>query len=334
MADHPYTPTITSPITGTSLYGNAIIRFTFDVIQWDGGGQWETPIIWDDVPANYVWDMHYMSSSMDTWQTDAIDHAGVPMTNYPGSANNVFQWNAFGLVTDWAKIRLRAKRASGAGVEQYGAWVESGIFSIGQEITITSNAQITYAAGVDPNRFSFSTAIAGRTSADYQEPQLKHVCDHSLSSGAYSINACPRCLGSGIYYDIKIDELGRIPQVHRDTKLMQDIEKITLTALGDNKFHDRYGSLVSNIYGTAVSENTRTIRLKQSIIDAVMRIKSLQLLVMGNNAGNFGPSELIQRIDKIEVFNYVNDPRSVGYTVYIVTLSGETKLVEGTIIIS
>lgn len=191
--------------------------------------------------------------------------------------------------------------------------------------TINSTAWVLAYTTADPNVFNIPLVnVPGEQGKDYREPKLKHVCDHKLTSGTFTLNTCPRCLGQGYYYDIKIDEDGTIPQVFREDKLLQELEKITITPLGNNLFHEAYGTLVDNVFSSAPSRDLRETLLKQSIIAAVGRIQTNQQLEIRRGYG-FSPAELITNIEKIEVFDVYEEPRSIGYRVYIMTAQGLQK---------
>jgi phage baseplate assembly protein W len=77
--------------------------------------------------------------------------------------------------------------------------------------------------------------------------------------------------------DIKIEPDGSLSTVIDNYKLRQDIVKILLTKLGENKFHPNYGSEVGAIkIGYISDQELLEIDLKASVEEAVRKIMSLQ----------------------------------------------------------
>jgi phage baseplate assembly protein W len=77
--------------------------------------------------------------------------------------------------------------------------------------------------------------------------------------------------------DIKIEPDGSLSTVIDNYKLRQDIVKILLTKLGENKFHPNYGSEVGAIkIGYISDQELLEIDLKASVEEAVRKIISLQ----------------------------------------------------------
>lgn len=77
--------------------------------------------------------------------------------------------------------------------------------------------------------------------------------------------------------DIRIEPDGSLSTVIDNYKLRQDIVKILLTKLGENKFHPNYGSEVGAIkIGYISDQELLEIDLKASVEEAVRKIMSLQ----------------------------------------------------------
>lgn len=77
--------------------------------------------------------------------------------------------------------------------------------------------------------------------------------------------------------DIRIEPDGSLSTVVDNYKLRQDIVKILLTKLGENKFHPNYGSEVGAIkIGYISDQELLEIDLKASVEEAVRKIMSLQ----------------------------------------------------------
>lgn len=181
-----------------------------------------------------------------------------------------------------------------------------------------------------PAYTSFSLKTKDESKITLLDVKLKHTCDHNLPSGKYTLNDCPRCLGKGYYFDIKFSPKGDVFTVSEIEKLLQELVKITLTSKGGNFFHDEYGSYVSDSIGMVQSKNFREARLKQSIIDAVLRLRYLQR--DGIEKGyRFSLKELIDKISKIEIYEIENDPTQLGFKVTVQTVEGMTAILQGSV---
>ena len=200
-------------------------------------------------------------------------------------------------------------------------------------ITIQSSAvSVPY---VDPYVFIFdnsdvaaaiptaSTTSDGQPAIklSYQDAQLKHICNHTLATGIYSLTSCPRCLGTGIYYDIQFDPLGQITPVTDEYKLAQDLEKIMLTE--SNIFHPDYATNLKKYIGEASGRKIAQI-VRKDIIDGVTRLMNSQKGVTSSTR------EQISSIISIEVDADV-DPTKLIYKVQVLTSSGEIKGIGGSI---
>lgn len=77
--------------------------------------------------------------------------------------------------------------------------------------------------------------------------------------------------------DIVIGQDGGLTTVFDNTKLRQDVIKILLTKLGENKFHPSYGSEVGAInIGHIPDQELLELDLQASVRDAVNKLIALQ----------------------------------------------------------
>jgi len=204
--------------------------------------------------------------------------------------------------------------------------------------TILSDAHMIPATSSDPFSFdvitkevsSFSLKTEDESKKVLVDAKLKHNCDHNLPSGKYSLNACPRCLGKGHYFDIKFSPGGDIFLVNETEKLLQELVKITLTSKGTNPFHGEYGSYVSDSVGKLQVKEFREGRLKQSIMDAVLRLRYLQR--EGVERGyKFSLKELIDKVKSIEIYEIAGNPTYLGFKVKVVSVEGTTAILQGSV---
>jgi hypothetical protein len=214
---------------------------------------------------------------------------------------------------------------------------DASVFYIRQQI-ILSDAKIIPATSPDSFSFAkiskvvsnFSLKTKDETKLVLYDVKLEHICDHNLPSGKFTLNTCPRCLGKGFYYDIKFSPLGDVLTVSEVEKLLQELVKITITSKGDNPFYADYGSYVINSVGALQTEGFRETKLKQSIMDAVLRLRYLQR--DGIERGyKFSLKELIDKIENIEIYEIEGDPRQLGFKVRITNVEGSMAILQGSV---
>ena len=189
--------------------------------------------------------------------------------------------------------------------------------------TITSNARI-----VDPNIFTFaspSTAVSkGRRNYNTYDIKLKHTCSHYLSDIQYTLSKCPRCLGTGYYYDAKFNEMGRLIQISLEDKLQQALEKLVLT--DENKFHTDVAIGLKKWLGEVPISKIKAI-IKYDLMEGIVALKNSQKSIEGLSS-----RAQISSIDDIIVTAL--DVDDLHYTVIVTTVSGETTNLGGVISLS
>ena len=118
--------------------------------------------------------------------------------------------------------------------------------------------------------------------------------------------------------DIKINIDGSVKTVADNAKLRQDIIKILLTSLGDNKFHPKYGSYIGSLQiGHVADARLISLDLESSARNAIGNLMSLQR----SQAKRQGvtPGEIIVDILKVSVTRDQVDPRL--YNIFISVLT-------------
>ena len=186
---------------------------------------------------------------------------------------------------------------------------------------ITSDARI-----VNPKIFTFArpAAVISKsfdTDVTGFDIKLKHVCNHKLSDGQYTLSKCPRCLGTGYYYDIKFNEMGKLVEISLEDKLQQALEKLVLT--DENKFHEDVAIGLKKWLGEVPISKIKAI-IKYDLIDGITALKDSQKSVAG-----LSPRTQIESIDSIVITNL--DIDSLHYIVTITTISGETVNLRGVV---
>ena len=189
--------------------------------------------------------------------------------------------------------------------------------------TITSDARI-----VDPLHFEYAEPgeMSGETATNYNtyDIKLKHICSHYLSNIQYTLSKCPRCLGTGYYYDAKFNEMGRLIQISLEDKLQQALEKLVLT--DENKFHTDVAIGLKKWLGEVPISEIKVV-IKYDLMEGIATLKSSQKCIEG-----LSTRAQISSIDDITVT--VLDIDSLHYVVTITTVSGESTNLEGVIRLS
>lgn len=118
--------------------------------------------------------------------------------------------------------------------------------------------------------------------------------------------------------DIKLSVDGLVEPVTGNTKLRQDILKILLTELGDNKFHPNYGSYIGSLQiGQIADERLVSLDMESSARNAIRNLMSLQRAQ--SKRQGLTPGEIIIDILDVSVSRDQVDPRL--YNIYVSVLT-------------
>ncbi len=191
-------------------------------------------------------------------------------------------------------------------------------------MTITSDAVI-----VHPEIFTFASpteADVVTVNFDMFDVKLKHTCNHKLLSGTYKLTTCPRCLGTGYYYDIKFNDVGKLTPVNLSEKLAQILEKLAVTE--ENKYHPEIAINVQKWLGSMPVTQIKTI-IQFDLIKSLMTLQEIQ-----KGAANLTGDVQIGRIDNVAVFEDESDPMRLYYIVKVTTVAGVVRELSGSIILN
>lgn len=120
--------------------------------------------------------------------------------------------------------------------------------------------------------------------------------------------------------DIQIARDGSIETVSGNAKLKQDIVKILLTDLGDNKFHSKYGSKIGALQIGHYADNTlMSLDIESSARNALQNLMALQRAQSRRQA--LTPGEIIVDILGVNVTRDSADPRM--YNIFVSVLTQE-----------
>lgn len=130
--------------------------------------------------------------------------------------------------------------------------------------------------------------------------------------------------------DIAINRDGTLKTVNGNDKLRQDIIKILLTELGENKFHPTYGSKVGSIeIGHVPDQEELELDLTSSAESSIKKIMSLQ--VAQSRRQFLSPDEIIVGVAGVNVERDLLDPRM--YNIYISVLTQRLSVINESITI-
>jgi len=128
--------------------------------------------------------------------------------------------------------------------------------------------------------------------------------------------------------DLVLDNSGSLSIVSGNNKIRQDIIKILLTRLGDNRFHSRYGSDIGSLnIGGAADQQLIELDLRRSAEEAVRYLISLQKAQGMRQVLSL--SEVIVDIVEISTERDTGDPRL--YNIFVSVLTQKMDIIEETV---
>jgi len=128
---------------------------------------------------------------------------------------------------------------------------------------------------------------------------------------------CRRCHGLRIEQDYKYTIHGKLLMVVNEKKLGQELRKLVLTSIGSNQFHTWYGTSISNLIGSKITNTSfLTSKIESDLRTAIRRYsdtqnKQMRALASFPNA-QVDPREMFGRLLKLEVQRDTLEPTSVN----------------------
>lgn len=118
--------------------------------------------------------------------------------------------------------------------------------------------------------------------------------------------------------DIKINSDGTLGTVGGNLKLKQDIIKIILTNLGENKFHPNYGSQAGALkIGYYADDKLVALDIESSVKRSISNLMSLQKSQSQRQA--LSPGEIIVDVLNVSAGRDEADPRMYNIIVSVLT---------------
>jgi phage baseplate assembly protein W len=123
--------------------------------------------------------------------------------------------------------------------------------------------------------------------------------------------------------DLLLDDDGEISIIFGNEKIFQEIKKILLTDIGENKFHPYYGSRAGFLQvGSIADESFVASEIERSVKESLtnlIRLKDYQ-----SSYQTLNPSEVILTIDEVAVERDNLDPRMWSIFISITTQALDT----------
>lgn len=152
-------------------------------------------------------------------------------------------------------------------------------------------------------------------------------CDHEDRYGHVYMGAeivfCPKCNGTGEYYDLVWNlSNGNIQPVERLPLLEELVVKGVMTVKSENPFHPEYGtSIVKSVGSPLASPQAVTRLIEQEVSEALAAIRSRQNQQMA--VGQYmSKDEVIYSISQLNVS--MIDERTMRVSMDVVAESGKT----------
>lgn len=128
--------------------------------------------------------------------------------------------------------------------------------------------------------------------------------------------------------DLVLDNAGGLSIVNGNNKIRQDIIKILLTRIGDNRFHSRYGSDIGLLkIGGVADQQLIELDLRRSAEEAIRYLISLQK--SQGMRQMLSLSEVIVDIVEITTERDTGDPRL--YNIFVSVLTQKMDIIEETV---
>ena len=104
--------------------------------------------------------------------------------------------------------------------------------------------------------------------------RTKTLCNHKLGDLVFSLNECPRCNGTGVYFDVGLGVGGDLNMTDTSNRLLQDVEKALLEQVGSNIEDAAWGSA---LYAIPRSGNFTLTKgyIVSSIVNALSHLRDL-----------------------------------------------------------
>jgi len=122
--------------------------------------------------------------------------------------------------------------------------------------------------------------------------------------------------------DLVLNNSGQVKIVQRNSKIRQDILKILLTDIGENKFHYYYGCKAGKLnIGSVLDQEFHRAKIEESVMSSLKNLISLQSAQ--SKYQYVSPAERILSISSVEAGRDETDPRMWNVFISVLTLEQE-----------
>lgn len=124
------------------------------------------------------------------------------------------------------------------------------------------------------------------------------------------VERCPKCVGVGLIDDIHIDGRGDVEMISKEPLLLQNVEKIIITRISSNIFHEWYGTGLHTLVGTKILDKEFLFnKIREQVSVAIDKLKNIQKQMISSGR-KFDKGELFGKLLKIDI-KETNDPSLV-----------------------
>ena len=181
------------------------------------------------------------------------------------------------------------------------------------------------------------TSSLDPTARKIQFRSLRRATDEFYLVTYYTrASECRRCHGLRVEQDYRYSINGAILTVRNEQKLVQDMRKIVLTALGSNIFHTWYCTSIPLLIGSKIT-NASLIRSKMEsdIRTAIRRYADTQTkqmrALLSVPGASVDPRERFGQLLKLEVQQDVTEPTAYNIQIAFTNRSAELLTVDTTV---
>lgn len=127
-------------------------------------------------------------------------------------------------------------------------------------------------------------------------------------------DTCPKCLNVKTVDDFLVNGHGDVETVSKELLLLQQVEKIIVTKLSSNSFHNWYGTELHSLIGTKIFDRELMYtRIREQVSTAIDKLRTIQKQMQASGR-KFDPGELFGKLLKIDIED-TEDPSMILVTV-------------------
>ena len=149
-------------------------------------------------------------------------------------------------------------------------------------------------------------------------------CDHYANHKQYDYDLCPKCKGTGYYYDITFDVSGNPVLATGTIKLQQEMLKIINDVRGNNQYFERWGSTIHNIIGMK-TVNMPAAKCEMAVRMSLEYLRLLQL-IENDEYKNMTDDEILLDVESVQT-----DQFDRGYNLHVTIKNQSEEILDQSI---